>query len=242
MGLGPLSNDFLKRTSLIYVNRDGLAAARPRRPHARRQGRADRPPLQRRRPARRRPRPTPDEPTVVRPPDAMTVTIRPCSPRRRRDAREPRPRAGRLREARGVRAGDPRRLPPPPLRPRPVGRGDPGRGRRRGRSASRSSSRPSRPSGASRGSTSKTSSSGPSTGAGGSARRCWRRWRGSAVERGCGRLEWSVLDWNAPAIGFYRALGAHGRSTSGPSTGSTTSRSPGSPRHAPPPTAGTTAG
>src|SRR5437762_11737432 len=29
-----------------------------------------------------------------------------------------------------------------------------------------------------------------------------------AVERGCGRLEWAVLDWNAPAIGFYRALGA----------------------------------
>jgi len=29
-----------------------------------------------------------------------------------------------------------------------------------------------------------------------------------AVDRGCGRLEWSVLDWNAPAIGFYRALGA----------------------------------
>nr|WP_298139909.1 GNAT family N-acetyltransferase [uncultured Pseudomonas sp.] len=29
-----------------------------------------------------------------------------------------------------------------------------------------------------------------------------------AVERGCGRLEWSVLDWNAPAIGFYRQLGA----------------------------------
>ena len=29
-----------------------------------------------------------------------------------------------------------------------------------------------------------------------------------AVERGCGRLEWSVLDWNAPAIGFYQALGA----------------------------------
>lgn len=28
------------------------------------------------------------------------------------------------------------------------------------------------------------------------------------VERGCGRLEWSVLDWNASAIGFYRALGA----------------------------------
>ena len=30
----------------------------------------------------------------------------------------------------------------------------------------------------------------------------------TAVERGCGRLEWSVLNWNEPAIGFYRALGA----------------------------------
>lgn len=29
-----------------------------------------------------------------------------------------------------------------------------------------------------------------------------------AVARGCGRLEWSVLDWNASAIGFYRSLGA----------------------------------
>ena len=29
-----------------------------------------------------------------------------------------------------------------------------------------------------------------------------------AVERGCGRLEWSVLKWNAPAIGFYERLGA----------------------------------
>ena len=29
-----------------------------------------------------------------------------------------------------------------------------------------------------------------------------------AVERGCGRFEWSVLDWNAPAIGFYNSLGA----------------------------------
>jgi GNAT superfamily N-acetyltransferase len=28
------------------------------------------------------------------------------------------------------------------------------------------------------------------------------------VERGCARLEWSVLDWNAPAIGFYQGLGA----------------------------------
>jgi GNAT superfamily N-acetyltransferase len=29
-----------------------------------------------------------------------------------------------------------------------------------------------------------------------------------AVERGCGRLEWAVLDWNEPAIGFYKGLGA----------------------------------
>lgn len=29
-----------------------------------------------------------------------------------------------------------------------------------------------------------------------------------AVQRGCGRLEWWVLDWNNPAIGFYRKLGA----------------------------------
>lgn len=32
-----------------------------------------------------------------------------------------------------------------------------------------------------------------------------------AVERGCGRFEWAVLDWNAPAIGFYRTLGAVGQ-------------------------------
>jgi GNAT superfamily N-acetyltransferase len=29
-----------------------------------------------------------------------------------------------------------------------------------------------------------------------------------ARERGCGRLEWSVLDWNEPAIGFYKGIGA----------------------------------
>jgi GNAT superfamily N-acetyltransferase len=29
-----------------------------------------------------------------------------------------------------------------------------------------------------------------------------------AQERGCGRMEWAVLDWNEPAIKFYRALGA----------------------------------
>lgn len=31
---------------------------------------------------------------------------------------------------------------------------------------------------------------------------------GLAVERDCGRLEWSALDWNEPALGFYRGLGA----------------------------------
>ena len=29
-----------------------------------------------------------------------------------------------------------------------------------------------------------------------------------AQERGCGRMEWAVLDWNDPAIQFYRKLGA----------------------------------
>jgi GNAT superfamily N-acetyltransferase len=29
-----------------------------------------------------------------------------------------------------------------------------------------------------------------------------------AVERGCGRVEWEVLDWNEPSIEFYKRLGA----------------------------------
>ena len=29
-----------------------------------------------------------------------------------------------------------------------------------------------------------------------------------AKERNCGRLEWSVLDWNTPSIEFYKSLGA----------------------------------
>jgi GNAT superfamily N-acetyltransferase len=29
-----------------------------------------------------------------------------------------------------------------------------------------------------------------------------------ALARGCGRFEWAVLDWNTPAIDFYRSLGA----------------------------------
>ncbi len=35
-----------------------------------------------------------------------------------------------------------------------------------------------------------------------------RRLAQIAVERDCARLEWSVLDWNAPAIAFYRSIGA----------------------------------
>ena len=31
---------------------------------------------------------------------------------------------------------------------------------------------------------------------------------GIAVERNCGRFEWNVLDWNEPAINFYRSIGA----------------------------------
>jgi GNAT superfamily N-acetyltransferase len=33
-----------------------------------------------------------------------------------------------------------------------------------------------------------------------------------AVERGCGRYEWTVLDWNQPAINFYHSLGAEMKS------------------------------
>lgn len=35
-----------------------------------------------------------------------------------------------------------------------------------------------------------------------------RHLAGIARDRGCGRFEWTVLDWNAPAIAFYRRLGA----------------------------------
>ena len=30
----------------------------------------------------------------------------------------------------------------------------------------------------------------------------------TTLERGCARLDWAVLDWNEPSIGFYRGLGA----------------------------------
>ena len=38
-----------------------------------------------------------------------------------------------------------------------------------------------------------------------------RHLAGLAVERDCARFEWSVLDWNADAIAFYRAMGAVGQ-------------------------------
>lgn len=47
-----------------------------------------------------------------------------------------------------------------------------------------------------------------------------------AVARGCGRFEWSVLDWNQPAIDFYRSLGAIGLD------GWTVQRLSGEPLHA----------
>lgn len=35
-----------------------------------------------------------------------------------------------------------------------------------------------------------------------------RHLAGIALDRGCGRFEWAVLDWNTPAVDFYRAMGA----------------------------------
>ncbi len=42
----------------------------------------------------------------------------------------------------------------------------------------------------------------------GYARRLLAHLAALAVERNCGRFEWTVLDWNAPAIDFYQSLGA----------------------------------
>ena len=43
---------------------------------------------------------------------------------------------------------------------------------------------------------------------GGAGRALLERLAQLAVERGCGRLEWAVLDWNTPSIRFYQKLGA----------------------------------
>ena len=50
-----------------------------------------------------------------------------------------------------------------------------------------------------------------------------------AVERDCGRVEWSVLNWNEPSIEFYKRS-APGRWTNGPSIASRANRSRGWPR------------
>src|SRR4051812_45904979 len=42
----------------------------------------------------------------------------------------------------------------------------------------------------------------------GVGRALFRRLAQIAVERGCGRFEWSALDWNATAIAFYEGMGA----------------------------------
>lgn len=48
----------------------------------------------------------------------------------------------------------------------------------------------------------------PSHRGGGAGKLLLRHLARLACDSGCGRLEWSVLDWNAPAIQFYQSLGA----------------------------------
>jgi len=48
----------------------------------------------------------------------------------------------------------------------------------------------------------------PAARGGGIGKALMRHVAGIATARGCGRLEWSVLDWNQPAIDFYKRLGA----------------------------------
>ncbi|UVO51260.1 GNAT family N-acetyltransferase [Sphingomonas sp. SUN019] len=48
----------------------------------------------------------------------------------------------------------------------------------------------------------------PDARGGGAGTALLKRLAAIAVERGCARFEWSVLDWNEPAIRFYRAMGA----------------------------------
>ena len=50
----------------------------------------------------------------------------------------------------------------------------------------------------------------PAARGGGVGRALLQHLAGIALDRGCARFEWSVLDWNADAIAFYRALGAIG--------------------------------
>ena len=43
---------------------------------------------------------------------------------------------------------------------------------------------------------------------GGAGKKLLRHLAKIACDNGCGRFEWSVLDWNEPSIGFYRSIGA----------------------------------
>lgn len=52
----------------------------------------------------------------------------------------------------------------------------------------------------------------PSARGQGAGKRLLRHLAGIAVAEGCGRFEWSVLDWNQPAIDFYQAIGARPQS------------------------------
>ena len=80
--------------------------------------------------------------------------------------------------------------------------------RRASRSGSRCSSTISRPSSASPASTWRTCSCARRRGAPASAASCSRTWPGSRSSAAAARLDWAVLDWNEPSIGFYRSLGA----------------------------------
>jgi GNAT superfamily N-acetyltransferase len=44
----------------------------------------------------------------------------------------------------------------------------------------------------------------------GIGRAIFRQLARRALDQGCTRLDWAVLDWNAPSIAFYRSIGAVG--------------------------------
>jgi GNAT superfamily N-acetyltransferase len=52
----------------------------------------------------------------------------------------------------------------------------------------------------------------PSSRGSGAGKQMLRHLARIACETGCGRFEWSVLDWNEPAIGFYESIGASAQS------------------------------
>jgi GNAT superfamily N-acetyltransferase len=52
----------------------------------------------------------------------------------------------------------------------------------------------------------------PSARGQGAGKRLLQHLAGIAVAEGCGRFEWSVLDWNQPAIDFYQSIGARPQS------------------------------